>query len=565
METLIVNTSKYTPKCSECGNIIKFKIDYNTFNVSVECKEGHNNELVPFKSFNDKYIKPSFLYKCICSKCFYKLDDNSVNYKCNICNQLFCQNCINYHDKKTKHNSKVNYIYQYQLCQIHNEKYSFFCETCKINICMKCKDLHEGHNLKNFLDIIPNIKQRDSVNENIKKFKERINQTFSIIDNYKKDIMNRFNKIKDFFDFLNDVNDKLLLHFNYTYYDYYNFVNYNYLLNFIKEEDIYDSSKYINYLIINEEPTNDNNDNIGEIQVEKHLEYINDPDSLKYVKGNLFFAYEDNYFKLFEFKDYSFKKISSYNLDRFDISNIIPAKYSDYIFIIEYYKNKISFLEYNISNQTIELSTEEINDEDDDETFKKIFDFGNGNILTYKYKEIAVWKKILNYYNKHFILNYKMFDVINVNIDLFCVQKYNYDICFYDTESSQCKKIVEYNKGISLLGLINNKYIIFQDTSYNYLIFIDAKYLEIVQITYINLNTRSTNIIFKDNCFFIFKVAKNQLKIIKRVYDLEEAFLGKEKTSSRKTKLNNISKVLETDIGYAIVCDNKNIIFVNLN
>ena len=248
MELFHIDNTKYIVKCPECTEIAGFKIDFEKFMISVECKNGHNKVNIPYDEFEEKYVKPSQIYWCNCNKCFKLLNNENINYKCENCNKLFCPNCINNHKKETNHNSVIKFYQDYQLCQKHNKTYSLFCEVCKISLCDKCKKAHKKHSTKPILDIIPNKEKENSINANYEEFNKKIEEVLSIILDYRNEINKRYYKIYGFLSFLKDINKNLLNNFNYNCYDYYNFDNFNYLYNSLTNEEIFDATRYKNYL-----------------------------------------------------------------------------------------------------------------------------------------------------------------------------------------------------------------------------------------------------------------------------------------------------------------------------
>ena len=174
MELFNIDNTKYIAKCPECSEIIGFRIDFEKFMISVECKNGHNKKNIPYDKFEEKYIKPSQIYWCNCNKCFKIINNESINYKCKSCNKLFCPNCINNHKQETNHRSAIKFYQEYQLCQKHNKKYSFCCEVCKINLCDKCNNAHQNHSTKPILDIIPNKEKENSIKANYEEFNKKI-------------------------------------------------------------------------------------------------------------------------------------------------------------------------------------------------------------------------------------------------------------------------------------------------------------------------------------------------------------------------------------------------------
>ena len=228
MEFFYVENTKYIPKCPECSEIVGFTINYENFSISVKCRNGHNKEKIPCREFQENYIQSSQIYINYCFNCFKAINDENNNYKCNTCNKLYCSNCIDRHMLEAKHNSKIKFIQQYQLCQIHNQKYSLYCQNCKANICYKCNSSHKNHSIKSILNIIPSKTKIDSIKFNLKEIQTKINDISSLIKNYKQEIDEKYREIEGFFLFLLDINNNLLNNFNYNCFDYYNFANFNY-------------------------------------------------------------------------------------------------------------------------------------------------------------------------------------------------------------------------------------------------------------------------------------------------------------------------------------------------
>ena len=52
MSDFYVKNTGYIVKCPECLEIIKFDINYESFCVSVECRNGHNKKDIPFQIFH---------------------------------------------------------------------------------------------------------------------------------------------------------------------------------------------------------------------------------------------------------------------------------------------------------------------------------------------------------------------------------------------------------------------------------------------------------------------------------------------------------------------------------
>ena len=568
MEVFRIQNSKYIAKCPECSEIIKFNINYEKYTISVECKNGHNKNNINFQEFNENYIKDSQYYSLYCYNCFNIVKDTN-NYICRDCNKLFCQCCIDNHMRNNDHKTKINFIQQYQLCSYHNKKFSFYCNFCKINICDNCKSNHKSHDIKSFIDIIPNAQTQILAEKNIKIFENKLTNILFSLTKLKNEIDERYSKIDNFFNFLLNINYKLITQFNDNYFDYYNFINYNYLLNFIKNENLFDINKYIDYILMRnnyefKEINFEEDNNIIKSDIknnEKEIKCIHNYNSLKYLKDNLFYIHENNCLKILEFKDFSFSfnSILSYNFGRNKISSIIPSKYSDTILINYESKKKVQILEYDIHNKSIILSKNEVKEKKEGISlrFNKCIDDKNGNIITSDLNKVSIWQKkrkkdFINICNIK-IINTNLF---NINKNLFGFQNSNYDFLFYNTDNYELSKLVKYSNYAELIGIINDELIAFNNKYKQIILFINIKYLEIVQI--INNDFYSY---IKDNYIYGFIYSFDKLTIIKKKYDKNKNEFTTNENIELSNKIDNLNKVLVTDIGYIAICNDKIILF----
>lgn len=86
--------------------------------------------------------------------------------------------------------------------------------------------------------------------------------------------------------------------------------------------------------------------------------------------------------------------------------------------------------------------------------------------------------------------------------------------------------------------------------------FINIKYLEIVQI--INNDFYSY---IKDNYIYGFIYSFDKLTIIKKKYDKNKNEFTTNENIELSNKIDNLNKVLVTDIGYIAICNDKIILF----
>ena len=128
----------------------------------------------------------------------------------------------------------INYDDKYYICEKHNEKYSSYCEECKMNICGLCNE-HKSHKKKYFIDMmIPDKDELIKNNKILKEYKELFDKNVKIIVNILNEVMNKMNiyyKINE--DIINNYNNK-----NINYEIIYN-------LNNIKNNNIIEELKQI--------------------------------------------------------------------------------------------------------------------------------------------------------------------------------------------------------------------------------------------------------------------------------------------------------------------------------
>ena len=201
--------------CPECKENIRIYV--NNFKITLEnCKNMHKIENLLINEFEkSQNIDES---QILCQKC--KIDKsqmyNNKFYFCLECQLNLCPLCILQHDKT--HNI-IDYEKKYFICKLHHEPYNSYCQECKNDICLMCEKGHEGHNIKTYGVIMPDLKV---INNNLKNLRIKI-------DEYKK-------YIKEIIEKMNKLNDNLEI-----YYKIYNDIIKNYNIknrNFILLENM---------------------------------------------------------------------------------------------------------------------------------------------------------------------------------------------------------------------------------------------------------------------------------------------------------------------------------------
>ena len=96
--------------------------------------------------------------------------------------------CQNTHIKNESPNYIIDYEQKYFYCEEHAEKYSLYCETCKMNICLRCENSHNNHQIISYGKMLIDEKQFKSY---MALYKEMNKLQIDII----KGIANKFNSI----------------------------------------------------------------------------------------------------------------------------------------------------------------------------------------------------------------------------------------------------------------------------------------------------------------------------------------------------------------------------------
>ena len=164
--------------CTDCNkNIEILDLDETNNILSFQCPV-HGEKSITLKEFLKIMPKNTFLFST-CSSCQKKQNEinnnNIFKYCCN-CKKIFCDNCINNHEKDHTiiENDKLTIK-----CEIHpKNKNKYFCFDCKIHLCEECLEQrkHMMHKKINLIEIKPS--------------NEEINTFLNFVNDYKKTVLN---------------------------------------------------------------------------------------------------------------------------------------------------------------------------------------------------------------------------------------------------------------------------------------------------------------------------------------------------------------------------------------
>ena len=133
-------------RCPFCLHIPIIKIYSEQGNCYIDvicCKQ---NNKIPINEFILKYLIN--ILKCPHIKSF---DSNNI---CSNCKKIFCNDCIQIHQKEFVLHRIYDSITYDSICLIHNEKFIGYCLKCTSNLCNQCYKFHNNHNTNLFNDLI---------------------------------------------------------------------------------------------------------------------------------------------------------------------------------------------------------------------------------------------------------------------------------------------------------------------------------------------------------------------------------------------------------------------------
>ena len=575
MDIIYSEGLKYSTICSKCESEILFKINVDDFNISGKCKKGHFFTKT-FEDFEYCCLYRKLYYYIKCGRCYSLIDDQINNFICEKCNLIFCNNCINKHLTEEKQSLKKIYINYNKICKLHKKKYSLFCNKCKVNICHKCANKHNDHDIKSYLDVMPSKKEIESIKETTKNFNDKIEKIENQIKSYKNEILERYEKLNNYLEFLKlTINEKLLKDFNCMYFDYFNYANYKYLSNYLNTEEFFQNNNFIKYLALgkysdkikqeNKEGISDNDPLIiRNMKDDKKIDFY---EKLIYLKDNLFIVFNSipkATIKLFQFKYKFFNNILSYIFDvSGNVHSIKSAKYSNSIFVNLDNKKNIKIMEYDVDNKTIPLIKNEIKSPKSlrDKYFISYIDDKDGNIITSDENELILWSKNKKSYKEMKKISGKYESLFNISDKIFCGKILERFIFFFEIKTFKVIKKIFIKDDFEIIGLINNN-IILWIKNINNLIVIDLKYLEIVQIIETN---KFDYIKIQKNYLISFLKAGKLMKIQKHFFNLKEKqFEDKDITEVEVDSYISNNNILMTDNNYFVITNYNNLLVLNI-
>ena len=195
------------------------------------------------------------------------------------------------------------FIQKNKICSEHNDIFSFYCETCKIDICKICNNQHNGHTIIEF----------DKDNLEVKRKIDYFEDIFRLNKNYEeKD--DEEDEEGQLFDLEFNNRDKLIYLISLIINNYYNYPNYNIIRNI---NNIYDSLSYY----IKTHPKDNNLKNALNVNSPTEFyELIKNEDNRLIIKSIVIIGM--NFYNLDKFNGIELNNLTILDLRRNNIKNI---------------------------------------------------------------------------------------------------------------------------------------------------------------------------------------------------------------------------------------------------
>ena len=175
------------PICPKCSEIAILEIESFKANI-IGCKNRHVTKDIILNEYEN--TQKIDLSKIKCNICKISQKDTYENnmFICNKCKIYLCPLHKQSHDED---HIVINEKDKNYNCEYHNEIYISYCQTCNINICLKCEKAHSKHNITSFGSILPEKEEllnklglyRNIITIFNKNINEMINKLIDVRDN----------------------------------------------------------------------------------------------------------------------------------------------------------------------------------------------------------------------------------------------------------------------------------------------------------------------------------------------------------------------------------------------
>ena len=286
-----------------------------------ECKNCHETNNILLDEFNDTQSIDAFKVCNNCNKIFMNEENNkecnNIFYKCLTCKQDLCFSCKNNHNDRHK---IIEYDNKNYICNIHYNKSISYCKECKMSLCEICVRTHNKyHKIINYNDSSLLLeKEEDEIKEKMNNFRKKINKLNDDI----KGMIRMLYKIMESIEVYYRIHEEIINNCDKS--NPFGIQNINNIKNNLESNDIDDiinendiCNKFQKimdlYQKMNDKNNDNNNENINEIKLKYKINKIDKKIKLfgkNFInnnKNNCKFIYEEKSYELKEYLDLTIK------------------------------------------------------------------------------------------------------------------------------------------------------------------------------------------------------------------------------------------------------------------
>jgi len=529
----------YYPKCKEkgCEGLLEIQLNEYNFTISYQCEmnPNHKGENIFFDTFGRFFLRKKSYERCY--KCNLNLENTNI-YKCKKCNKNYCSFCFLFDEHiKDINNLEVSS----KRCHIHQSELNDYCTDCGQKICIFClksnieNNIHKSHHITYTLKNMPSINDINCLNDKIDKKIKYIESLIISIEEYKKILIQKIDRLKN--NLKSEINllKKLYLNLNPFF---SNYVYYKNIIDFRLENTIF-NNKYLNNFY-NSFSLEEKLNNIKEVLFYNRGKIISKNAAIYpvcLVEDYQNIQISDKYFLCYSEKQKTID-INYYNEEEKKINYIknTQINFKDKIYSISYSnKNnkiyvclsdqikKVKILYFNLNENELKICEEEIQDNFSFTLFMKNFNkciyLKEDYVATSDNKYIIIWKKDNNnkYLNINRIeLNTDINDLLLINNDYFISSQSSKEtIIFFNINNFQKEKTlykIDSIKSFNSLFLIKKNIIIYCKNSIK-IISVNTK--ELIQIIEMKNNLDENKICITNKDIYYLEYADNNLSVIK--------------------------------------------------
>ena len=464
-------------RCPYCPLNCVCKIDPSNYTISSDCSNNHNynSDLIEFYDKSNSQQDENI--KCSINNCRGNEEEKKELYYCS-CGVILCKKCKVIHENKNKNKNDENEDHNFInlkdkdikcCCDNHFAKFVCYCQKCQKNLCPNCLNSHreKNHIISFFNEEKIKKKVKEKIKKELEKQKADLSKFIGKAKNIIKELNNKINELQKhllYFVKINEIifksdDNKKLNHetitnikniktsFDEKFYDFINNKNFNESIVILMNLFEYQKDKERKTVFkTNDAPIQDEKNKDFKFtfdQVENHIILEEKINVMCEIKSKNLFAFGGESGKIYLYEK-NFKKAE------FDITNEKqPIKYlcelRDGFLVVctsDYFKTYEIVLKDNLKEFHI-IQKIEYQEENHNGSKSKVVELSNRKLLSTDGNLVKIWRKKLNnnlYEKEHEIeIDDLIFDLFEMNINMFAIYTINNNIRVFDSENYEDK------------------------------------------------------------------------------------------------------------------------------